>query len=369
MKQKNKKESDWQTLDEFREEIDRIDEQIVSLLSRRQQAGIEIGKLKREVGINIIDFAREHQILRRVTSFGQQNLSAQSLRAIFSEIISAGRSIQQLPSVAYLGPEDSFTQHSAIALFGNSASLHAAGTIEEVFGLVEKGVCQQGVVPIENSYEGSVNSTLDLFYKYNLKIGAEIFLRIRHHFFSKAGSIKEVKLVHAHPMSIAQCKSWLRVNLPEVPVKEANSTSLAAKLAAQEPDTAALGSKLAAHTYGLNILEENIEDHPDNITRFLVIGKTDAEPTGRDKTSILFSLRHQPGALYRALEPLVQKGINMARIESRPLKTKNWEYLFFVDLEGHESNSSVSDAIQEMEVHCSFMKRLGSYPAGGEPWD
>ena len=369
MKRENKKESDWQTLSEFRDEIDSIDEQIVSLLSKRQQAGIEIGRIKRGLGVDVIDFAREQQILRRVTSFDQQDISPQSLRTIFSEIISAGRSIQQIPSVAYLGPEDSFSQRSAIALFGHSASFHAAGTIEEVFGLVEKGVCQQGVVPIENSYEGSVNRTLDLFYKYNLKIGAEIFLRIRHHCFSKAASIKEVKLVYAHPMSIGQCKDWLRTHLPEVPVKEVNSTSLAAKLAAQEPGTAALGGKLAANTYGLNILAENIEDHPDIITRFLVIGKTDAEPTGKDKTSILFSLKHQPGALYRALEPLVQKGINMARIESRPLKTKNWEYLFFVDLEGHESNKNVSDAIQEMEGHCTFMKRLGSYPVGGEPWD
>ncbi|HUU39727.1 MAG TPA: prephenate dehydratase [Desulfatiglandales bacterium] len=369
MKQESKKESDWQALDELREEIDRIDEQIVSLLSRRQQSGIEIGKLKKELGINIIDLARERQILRRVVSFGRENLSAQSLRAIFSEIISAGRSVQETPSVAYLGPEDSFTQRAAIAFFGHSTSFHAAGTIEDVFGLVEKGVCKQGVVPIENSYEGSVNRTLDLFYKYNLKIGAEIFLRIRQHFLSKAGSIKEIKLVHAHPMSIAQCKGWLRDHIPEVSFKEANSTSLAAKLAAQEPGTAALGSRLAAHTYGLNILEENIEDHPDNITRFLIIGKTDAEPTGRDKTSILFSLRHQPGALYKALEPISRKNINMARIESRPLKIKNWEYLFFVDLEGHESNGNVSDAIKEMEAHCSFIKRLGSYPAGGEPWD
>jgi len=170
-------------------------------------------------------------------------------------------------------------------------------------------------------------------------------------------------------MAIAQCHSWIKGNLPKVIVKETESTSLAAKLAADEPHAAAVGSQLSAHHYGLKILKEDIEDNPQNVTRFLSIGKSAANLTGRDKTAILFSLRHEPGALHKVLEPLARRNINMTRIESRPMKTRNWEYLFFVDLEGHEEDSNIREAVREMQEHCAFIKRLGSFPAGGEPWD
>ena len=369
MKQESDKESNYQTLDLYREEIDKIDGQILSLLLRRQAVAINIGKLKKGLGIEIIDTAREQAVLRRLASKGHKGINARAIRSIFSEIISASRSVQQVPNVAYLGPEATFSHQAAVSLYGKSASFRAAETIAEVFGLVEKGVCDQGVVPIENSYEGSVNTTLDLFYKYDLKIGAEIFLRVRHHLLSREKNLDAVKRLYSHPMPIAQCRSWLKTNMAGTPVSEVASTSLAAKMASEEPGAAAVGSRFSAATYGLDILEENIEDHPDNVTRFLVIGKSQPDPTGKDKTSLLFFLSHKPGALHTALEALAERNVNMTRIESRPMKVKNWEYLFYVDLEGHEQDSRVHEAIKEMEGRCAFVKRLGSFPAGGDPWD
>ena len=226
------------------------------------------------------------------------------------------------------------------------------------------------MVTIENSYEGSVNRTLDQLYKYELKISAEIFLRIRQHLLIKVDNIRKIKRLYSHPMPIAQCRGWLRGNLPKtVVIEEVGSTSLAAKLAADDPDAAAVGSRLAARTYNLEMLEENIEDHPDNVTRFLSIGKVQPEPTGRDKSSILFFLNHKPGALHNALGILAENNINMTRIESRPMKIRNWEYLFFVDIEGHKNDDNVHSAIFEMERICPFIKQLGSYPAAGEPWE
>ncbi|MBW1806196.1 MAG: bifunctional chorismate mutase/prephenate dehydratase [Deltaproteobacteria bacterium] len=349
MKKGNGNDSGPKILDEYREKIDRADEQIISLLTRRQELALEIGRLKRETGMKFLDHAREQKLLRSLASKGNRNLSSQAIRSIFSEIISAARSSQQLPVVAYLGPEATFSHQAAISIFGSSASFRSAESIEEVFDLAEKDVCHQGVVPIENSYEGSVNITFDLFYKYDLKICAEVFVRIRHHLLSKAERIGDIRHLYSQHMTVPQCRSWM--------------------MAADEADAAAVGSRFCSQTYGLNILEEDIEDNPDNVTRFLVINKNGSEPTGKDKTSLLFFLQHQPGALHRTLEALADRGVNMARIESRPMKLRNWEYLFFVDIEGHEKDSNVGEALKEMEAQCVFMKRLGSYPAGGDPWD
>jgi chorismate mutase/prephenate dehydratase len=356
-------------LDKYRKEIDRIDEKLVSLLSRRQDLAADIGGLKRSLGAEILDPGREQEVLKHLSSKGQGNLGAKAIRTIFSEIICAARSVQETLAVAYLGPETTFSHQAAISLFGHLVPFRATESIEEVFGLVEKGVCQQGVVPIENSYEGSVNRTLDLLYQYEMKITAEIFLRVRHHLMSRADDKKKIERIFSHPMPIWQCKTWIKTHMAGVPIVEVASTALAAKMAADEPNAAAVGSRLSGDTYGLNMLEENIEDHPDNITRFLVIGKSDSKPTGRDKTSLLFFLQHRPGALYEALGSLAERNINMSRIESRPMKTRNWEYLFFVDLEGHEQDSNVREALKKLEEHCVFMRRLGSYPAGGEAWD
>ena len=280
------------------------------------------------------------------------------------EIMSAARAVQKTPAVAFLGPERTFTHQAALDLFGRSASFQAAETIEEVFSVVEKGLCQKGVVPIENSFEGSVNRTLDLFYQVDLKISAETFSRIRHHLLSREEHMGEITRLYSHPMAIAQCRTWLAAHLTGATVTEVSSTALGAKMASEEPGASAIGGRLAGEAYGLKILAESIEDISENFTRFLVIGKEETNPTGRDKTSILFLLRHIPGALHRALEALAKRGINLTRIESRPMKIRNWEYLFFVDLEGHEKEDRISDALKEMETDCLLLKRLGSYPAG-----
>lgn len=369
MKQAESNESTWQALERHRDELDSINEHIISLLSRRQDIAYAIGQLKRGLGIEIFDPSREQEILNRLTSRSRGHLTKEVIGYIFNEIMSAARSVQEPLTVAYLGPETTFTHQAAISLFGHSTSFHGAETVDDVFSLVEKGLCKQGVVPVENSYEGSVTRTLDLFYKHEVKICAEVFLPIEHHLLSKAGTLEEIKHLYSHPMALAQCRSWIKNHLSGVPVREVGSTSLAASMAANEDHTAAVGSRLSALTYDLTVLQESIQDQPDNVTRFLAIGRHDTAPSGKDKTSVLFLLSHKPGALFRALEPLAQSNINVNRIESRPMKTRKWEYLFFVDLEGHERESNLHDAIKGMEERCMYLKRLGSYPAGNDPWD
>ena len=356
------------SLSGLREEIDRVDGEILSLLVRRQAAARAIGGIKKARGAEIFDPVREEQVLKRLVSLSNGNLSAEHTESIFREIISASRSVQQPLAVAFLGPPGTFCHEAALSLFGRSACFQPAESIEGVFSMVEKDLCRRGIVPIENSCEGSVHATMDLLCRYDLKVSGEIFLRIRHHLLSREQDGNEIKTIYSHPMAIAQCRSWIRANLPEASVKEIESTSAAARRASLEKGTAAIGSKLSAHVYALNAMAENIEDNPDNVTRFLCIGKTDGPPTEKDKTSMLFFLNHKPGALHRALGALAEKGINVSRIESRPAKMKKWEYLFFIDLEGHYLDENLSKAIPEFEKHCVFVKRLGSYPAGDTLW-
>jgi chorismate mutase / prephenate dehydratase len=271
-----------------------------------------------------------------------------------------------MEKVAYLGPEGTFSHMAAISLYGGSSTFHPVDAIEDVFDQVEKGVYDLGVVPVENSYEGSVNVTLDLFYRYDLKVVAETYVRIRHHLLTREHSMDEIKKIYSHPMALAQCRLWLKTRMHGIPVAEVSSTALAARIASDEPGSAAIGNRSLKDLYSLRILEEDIEDHPDNMTRFAAIGKRSALRTGNDKTSILFFLSDKPGSLYKALGALSERGINMTRIESRPMKTRNWEYLFFTDIEGHEQDESIDEALKEMEKHCVLLKRLGSYAKGKE---
>ncbi|MBK5100170.1 MAG: chorismate mutase, partial [Desulfobacteraceae bacterium] len=250
----SKDESDWQALERLREEIDNLDAHLMSLLAKRQEVAAFIGQIKRDLGIEVFDPAREQEVLRQLASRAGGYLHKEAIKHIFGEIISAARSVQAPLRVAFLGPGATFTHQAATNLFGHSALFCAAESIEEVFSLVEKGLCQQGVVPIENSYEGFVATTSDLLYKYELKINAEIFLRIRHHLLSTADHIGKVTHIYSHPMPIAQCWSWIRNHLSGIPIKEVGSTSLAATMAAKEPDAAAVGSRLCALTYGLKML-------------------------------------------------------------------------------------------------------------------
>jgi chorismate mutase / prephenate dehydratase len=271
-----------------------------------------------------------------------------------------------MENVAYLGPEATFSHMAAKQLFKDSASLHPADTIEDVFEMVAKDQCTAGVVPVENSYEGAVNMTLDLFYKYDLRICTEAYVRIRHNLLSMEDDIRNIIKIYSHPMALAQCRSWLRSNMKGVPLAEVSSTSLAAEIAAIESGAAAIGNMDLSLLYGLSVLKEDIEDHPDNVTRFAAIGKKRTMPSGNDKTSILFFLADSPGALYRALGVLAERDINMTRIESRPMKTRNWQYLFFADLEGHEQDARIGEALDELKKQCVLLKKLGSYPKGIE---
>jgi chorismate mutase/prephenate dehydratase len=356
-------------LEKLREQIDGIDGRILSLLCERQEIASEIGREKRRSGLPVFDPAREQEVLRRLVGDDQASLNPNAIRSIFNEIISAARTVQQTGSFAYLGPEGSFCHQAAASFLGRSAALCGAESIEDVFALVEKDRCRQGIVPMENSSEGSVSTTLDFFSRYDLKICAEIFLRVRHHLLGREKEKEKITCLYSHSMALAQCRLWLKTHLPHVRVKEAESTSAAARLADREPGTCAIGSRLAASLYGLEVLEESIEDDPGNVTRFVVMGKTAAAPTSKDKTSILFTVPHKAGSLLRALDPLAQRGINMTRIESRPSRLRNWEYLFYVDIEGHAMDENVSKGLTEMAKWCAFVKQLGSYPAGGAPWD
>lgn len=360
---------DQEILENCLGEIEQIDGKLISLLTKRQAVSSEIGKLQRELGIETLDPATEQAMLHRLASKGCDELGAEAIRTIFSEIMSAARSVQKMPVVAFLGPEATFSHEAAMSFFGHSSIYRAAESIEQVFSLVEEDLCLYGVVPVENSYEGSVRNTLDLFYQYDLKISAERFSRIRQHLLSKVSHIEKIERLYSHPMAIAQCRMWLNTHMATTPVDEVASTALAAKMASNDPTACAIGCRLAGETFDLNILEQNIEDIPGNYTRFLVIGKQISGPTGKDKTSLLFLLNHRPGALHKALGTLARRNINLTQIESRPIKTRNWEYLFFVDVEGHEEEEQVSNALMEMEEHCVFLKRLGSYPSGNESID
>ena len=350
-------------LDRCRREIERIDDRILELISRRQEEAFAIGATKAALHMEVYDPAREEAVLGRLLPRCGGHLPESAVSGIYREIFSAARSVQEPLRVAFLGPEGTFSHEAAGDLFGESAEYTATRSIEEVFANVEKGVCRHGVAPVENSHEGSVADTLDLLYRYELKICAEKALRIRHHLLSTSERIEEVKRLYSHPMALSQCREWIRLHLPGVRLVETASTAGAAETAAHTRGSAALGSRMCASRYRLGILNAHVEDHPGNITRFAVLGRTDAEPTGTDKTSLLFSLRHRPGALHDALSPLSRRGINMNRIESRPMKGRNWEYLFFSDLEGHAREPAVAEAIREMKDACAFIKVLGAYPA------
>ena len=355
--------------EKLRSRIDEIDLQILSLLAARQAIAKDIGLQKKRMGLDLIDSAREQAVIERLVKQVKPPLTARDVKAIFTEIISAARSIQQPVSVAYLGPEGSFCHQAAAKFFGSASELRPEQTVEDVFSMVEKEQCNRGVVPIENSYQGSVALTLDLFHEFDLRIQGEIFLRIRHQLLGREENREEIRYVYSHPMALAQCRSWLKKNMLDVKIIKTGSTSEAARLVSSKKYAGAIGSKIAARIYDLKIVCQDIEDNANNITRFLVIGKDSPEKSLRDKTSVLFSLPHMAGTLNRAIEPLAQNGINMTRIESRPVKGKKWEYLFFVDIEGHKDDDNVAYALREMEKACSYFKHLGSYPAGGEPWD
>ena len=356
----------WGDLDLCRKDIDAIDAEILSLLSKRLDVAAAIGRIKERRGMAVFDPVREKAILDRMAQKSRGRLTPGAIRDIYTRIISAGRAVQGPLKVGFLGPEATFSHQAAISIFGNSAQFCPSRTFEDVFGSVEKGHCHQGIIPVENSLEGSVAGVWDLFNKFDLKICGEYYHRIRLSLMAQTRDLSGIRRLYSHPMPLAQCRLWLKSHLPDVPFESVESTSLAAKMANDDPDGAALGSRFLAETVGLKLLKEDIEDEPHNVTRFLVVGNSEPRPTGNDKTTLLFFLGHRPGALAEVLSVLAQREINVCRIESRPMPMRSWEYLFFVDLEGHRDDPAMAEAMAEMKRLCVFVKWLGSYPSGGE---
>lgn len=358
-------------LRELRGKIDRLDTKIVRLLNERAAVSVEIGRIKCEAGSDICDPSREERIYRNLAENNGELLPEGALREIFREIISASRALQAPLTVSFLGPEASFSHQAALSHFGRGIRIAPQASIPEVFSSVEKGESLRGVVPVENSAEGSVKATLGSLIATPLAIRGELFLRIRHCLLAAGGDFTAIRKVYSHPQALAQCQGWLRTHLPGIPLVEVESTAGAARRVREEAAGAAVGSRLAADTYRLNLLTEGIEDNLSNTTRFLVIGpkpeRNEGGMTGQDKTSILFGTPHAPGALQRALAPFAAAEINLTRIESCPMRDRMWEYLFFVDFVGHIDDQKTRECLQELEKQTATLKVLGSYPRGMEP--
>lgn len=353
-------------LKELRKRIDDLDGEILKLLNQRTEAVLEIGRLKAETNSNYYVPHREQAIIKRLCAMNSGPFPNTALQTVYKEIISACRSLEKPISVAYLGPEASFTHIASIKHFGSSVVYKPMRSQAEVFREVETGRADYGILAIENSTEGAVNPTLDAFVKSDLKVCSEVLMRISHYLLSNS-SLEEIKEVRSHPNALAQCRDWIDKNLKHAEVVAASSTTEAAIMAAEDSRLAAIGSRLAADLYGLNILAEQIQDIPNNMTRFLVVGHHYSKKTGSDKTSVLFSVRHEAGALANALMLLAKHGLNLTNIQLRPSGVKAWEYIFFVDIEGHIDDRPVKEALEELEKESILVKMLGSYPKAEIP--
>ncbi len=347
----------------LRERIDQLDEKIQTLISERARCAQEIAAAKQLAGEdNFYRPEREVDVLRNVIARNNGPLSNEEMARLFREIMSACLALEMPMQIAFLGPEGTFTQAAARKHFGHSVHTAPLAGIDEVFREVESGAAHFGVVPIENSTEGVINHTLDLFVNSPLRICGEVELRIHHHLLGRGKALKKPKRVLSHQQSLAQCREWLDAKLPGVERVAVASNAEAARLAARDASVVAIAGGSAAEIYGLNVLVSNIEDEPDNTTRFLVIGRLDPLPSGDDKTSLLVSGKNRAGSLMSLLAPLARHKINMTRIESRPARRGLWEYVFFVDIDGHMQDPALRKALAELEKEASFLKWLGSYP-------
>ena len=351
-------------LNQIRERIDTLDEQIQQLLNARAAAAKEVAdiKLASDPQAEFYRPEREAEVLRRVKARNTGPLDGEEVARLFREIMSACLALEQPLQVAFLGPEGTFTQAAALKHFGHSVRTASLGSIPEVFREVESGACHYGVVPVENSTEGVISHTLDTFLNSPLKICGEVTLRINHHLLSREAELASVHTVYSHQQSLAQCRGWLDRHLPRVERIALGSNAEAASLTASKSGTAAIAGETAAEIYQLPVLARNIEDEPGNTTRFLVIGKKDAAQSGDDKTSLMLSTHNEAGGLLALLNPFAEHGISMTRIESRPSRRGRWDYVFFVDIEGHRSEPQVNQALRVLEHKATQFKILGSYP-------
>jgi len=344
----------------LRDRIDALDRRLVKLLSARARLAQRIGTLKQGA---IYRPEREAQVLRHVAQLNPGPLSGRALARVFTEVMSACRALEDSLTVAYLGPQGTFSQEAALKHFGGMAPAVPCASIDEVFRQVETGAVGYGVVPVENSTEGAIGRTLDLLLTTPAKVCGEVMLPVRQCLMSKAKNRADIRKVFSHTQSLAQCQQWLARNLPHAERIAVVSNAEAAQFAAKDRHAAAVGSRTAVALYGLNLLARNIEDEPKNTTRFLVLAQDGTAPSGKDKTSLILSTRNVPGAIHDLLAPLAANQVSMTRLESRPARTGLWEYVFYVDIEGHQQNANVAKALAEIEQKASFLKNLGSYPA------
>jgi chorismate mutase / prephenate dehydratase len=346
---------------DLRARIDALDERLLKLLSARARLAQRVGTLKR--GVAVYRPEREAQILRRVAELNQGPLADRAVQQIYTEVMSACRALEDRMSVAYLGPAGTYSEEAARKHFGSMTPLVPSASIDEVFRQIEAGAIGHAVVPVENSTEGAVGRTLDLLLTTRAKICGEILLPVHQCLMTRAKAMAGIRKVYSHTQSLAQCQRWLARHLPDAERIAVVSNAEAARLAKSDRQAGALAGKTAASLYGLNILAHNVEDEPHNTTRFLVLAAEEAQPSGADKTSLVLATRNVPGAIHELLTPLAQHGVSMTKLESRPARTGLWEYVFYVDLEGHGRDDRVAKALAELEAKASFFKNLGSYPA------
>jgi chorismate mutase/prephenate dehydratase len=354
----------------IREKIDALDHRIVELLNARLALATEIGKFKRDTGGQIYVPEREDAVLRKVAELNKGPIKNEALQAIYREIMSAAIALEKPLLISYLGPEATHTHAAAMKKFGASVDYHAMATISDIFTAVEKGEADYGFIPIENSTEGSVRETLDLFVESDLKIVSQIYLEITHALVSKL-PLDKIERVYSKDQALAQCRHWLQRHLPHAQLIDAPSTSRAVQIAKTEAGAAAVASELAAQFYGVPVVERNIQDKADNTTRFFVLGKKPGGPVGggRDMSSFIISLGDEAashsGALLKMLMPLAERGINLSKVESRPSKKRPWDYYFFLDVTGHYEDANMKAALTELKKFCPLVKWLGSYPIAG----
>ncbi|MCA9407680.1 MAG: prephenate dehydratase [Candidatus Omnitrophica bacterium] len=349
------------SLSEYRKKIDAIDTKIVTLLNDRAKLSVKIGENKKKLNKGIYAPDREKQIFDQISRLNKGPMTNDAFVAIYREIMSSSLSLEKKLQIAFLGTEGSFTHMAANKKFGSQVTYLPSISILEVFQKVERGECDYGVVPIENSVEGAVTHTFDILVDSDLKICSQVMLKISHNLLSKS-KLKDIQNIYSNPQAFGQCRSWLAQNLPNAGQILMASTTEAAQKVAKQKHAAAIASTLAAKLYDLPVVCSNIQDISHNATRFLVIARQDVPPTGHDRTSILFSIKDKVGALHGMLTPFYKNKINLTKIESRPSKKKAWDYYFFVDIEGHRQDPNVKKALEQLEGMCKYLKIVGSYP-------
>jgi len=348
----------------LRQRIDALDAQLLTLLNQRAQAALEVGEVKQSMNadVHVLKPEREATVIRRLQAMNKGPFTPQAVEAVWSQIISTCRGLESALTVAYLGPQGSFSEEAALKQFGHAITRVRCDSFDEVFRSVEAGQADAGMVPVENSTEGAVNRTLDLLLHSPLKVLGERSLRIHHNLLTQSGTLDGVTRVMAHPQALAQCQDWLTRNQPGLPRETASSNAEAARIASLDPTVAAIAGDGAAIAWGLGIAVAGIQDDAQNRTRFLAIGQVETAPSGNDKTSMILAVPNQAGAVYDMLSPLAKHGVSMTRFESRPARTGQWEYYFYIDVLGHRDEPAVASALAELKAQVAFFKVLGSYP-------